>query len=384
MKIKSCLCSHVIETNCLYQLQRNVDTYTHRIGRTGRAGAGRNAVTFIDAKSMGIASGLVELLAGAGQSESIPAWLRGMSHVSNARSLEEGMQIQAGSFIRSENTVEDVVNESFTEQDFRRTAAEGSYGAGKDTSYRAFDEEAYSDSDLDDSDQYNDEMFTDDDTDDELDLSLEDNNTLSSIPEDASFHKQQPSFQLTKAINGGNATIDETPDKDILNSLKNKQLLRFEYIGLFPFHAISHLLMNANTEKNVNMPKILMVAEKPSIAKAIADALSGNRQPRQRRGISRALPVYEFTTDKFLPINEKDSNKSTQCLVRVTSVVGHVYSLGFDVQRGEQMNPRDYFTLPVTKKEEGTTSKLRVVDHLSALAGDSSHLVLWLDCDAVS
>ena len=26
--------------------------------------------------------------------------------------------------------------------------------------------------------------------------------------------------------------------------------------------------------------------------------------------------------------------------------------------------------------------KLRVVDHLKALAGDSDHLVLWLDCDA--
>ena len=36
----------------------------------------------------------------------------------------------------------------------------------------------------------------------------------------------------------------------------------------------------------------------------------------------------------------------------------------------------------MVKKEETTTSKLRVVDHLKALAGDSDHLVLWLDCDA--
>ena len=92
--------------------------------------------------------------------------------------------------------------------------------------------------------------------------------------------------------------------------------------------------------------------------------------------------MYEFTTDKFMPINGEDGN--TKALVRVTSVVGHVYSLAFDF--GENNNgradPREYFKLPVTKKEETTTVKLRVVDHLRALAGDSDHLVLWLDCDA--
>ena len=58
---------------------------------------------------MGIASGLVDLLAGADQSESIPSWLWGMAHVSNARLLEEEMQIQAGSM--QKNAVESVVNE---------------------------------------------------------------------------------------------------------------------------------------------------------------------------------------------------------------------------------------------------------------------------------
>jgi DNA topoisomerase-3 len=128
--------------------------------------------------------------------------------------------------------------------------------------------------------------------------------------------------------------------------------------------------MNTSEKSSNDIPKILMVAEKPSIAKAIAEALSrGNRPPRQRQGISRALPVYEFTTNDFAPVNSK-------CLVRVTSVVGHVYSLGFDVdQKERQRDPRDYFSLPVAKKEEGTTSKLRVVDHLKALSGDSEHLV---------
>ena len=295
------------------------------------------------------------------------------------------MQILAGSSGGAVNADEGILNEEFTEQDFRRTAAEGSYGASKDTAYRSFDEEAYNDLDLKtDIKQLGDDITTITETD--SDSSSSDDDSLKQAERDNLFHRQKPSQELKLAVtrvNGMKGT-DDVPSENVLSSLKN-QRLRFEYIGLYPFEAISPLLMNTADKASNDMPKILMVAEKPSIAKAIADALSGNRQPRQRRGISRALPVYEFTTDKFHPINDNESNQKTRCLVRVTSVVGHVYSLGFDFdQRDKQTNPRDYFTLPVTKKEEGSSSKLRVADHLKALAGDSSHLVLWLDCDAVS
>lgn len=321
-------------------------------------------MTLIDAKSLGIASGLVDLLAGAGQNEFIPAWLQGMAHVSNARSMEDDMQIQAGSSMKSSNSPEEVINEEFTEQDFRRTAAEGSFGVGKDTAYRSFDEEAYSDSDMDELEELGDTT-----TDEEFDSDLEpqsDNESFSQIHIDAAFYRQEPSKQLVKMAS---EDISDTPSKGILNSLKSNQRLRFEYIGLFPFSDISHLLMNTSEKSSNDIPKILMVAEKPSIANAIAEALSrGNRPPRQRR-LTLTLPVYEFTTNDFAPDNSKS-------LVRVTSVVGHVYSLGFDVdQKERQRDPRDYFSLPVAKKEEGTTSKLRVVDHLKALSGDSEHLV---------
>lgn len=356
---------------------KNIDTYTHRIGRTGRAGASGDAVTFIDAKSISIAPGMVDLLSGAGHIESIPAWLQGMAHVANARLLEEEMQIQAGTPTKGSNAFEEVLNEEFSGQDFRRTAAEGSYGADKDTAYRSFDEEAYSDFDTDEELDRYDNTTTYEEMDGNLDYNSG-RDSLSSIPNDASFHRQEPTQPLKKAVNGD---IDDVPNKSILDSLRRYQLLRFEYIGLFPFDDISPLLMNISENSSSDLTKILMVAEKPSIAKAIADALS-HRQPRQRRGISRALPVYEFTTDKFLPINK---DKSTRCLVRVTSVVGHVYSLGFDIDQKEtQCDPRNYFSLPVTKKEEGISSKLRVVDHLKALSGESEHLVLWLDCDPVS
>jgi hypothetical protein len=318
----------------------------------------------------------MDLLTDAGQSDSIPSWLRGQAHINQARSLEEDMKINAGSFGSQVNRSEDDVhNEEFSHQDFRRTAIEGSYGVGKDTSYRSFEDDAYSDDlDLDISDIAMDDDF---DTDEQ---NLVDEQKLVE-DEMATFKRIQPSEELKRAvadING--STVSDTPDKAVLNALsKISQKLRFEYIGLFPFQAISPLLMTSSTKDSKDdRVKILMVAEKPSIAKAIADSLSGKIGAKQRRGISRALPVYEFTTDRFAPANGK------KCLVRVTSVVGHVYSLGFDFDsqnKDQHTDPRAYFRLPVIKKEEVTTSKLRVIDHLKALAGDSEHLVLWLDND---
>lgn len=359
---------------------RDIDTYTHRCGRTGRAGKSGEALTFLDAKSGRLASDLVGLLADAGQSDSTPLWLRGQAHINQARSLEEDMKINAGSFstqVDSESD-DDTHNEEFSEQDFRRTAAEGSYGAGKDTSYHAFEDDAYNDDlDFDISDiAPNDDKFDID----EQNLAHEQNQVEDELV--TTKRIRLPSKELVKAvadING--STIGDMPVKTILDALsKRSQRLRFEYIGLFEFQDIAPLLMtSSSTDSKDNRIKILMVAEKPSIAKAIADSLSGKRGATQRRGISRALPVYEFTTDRFAPANGQ------RCLVRVTSVVGHIYSLGFDFDsqnKDQRTNPRDYFTLPVTKKEESTTSKLRVIDHLKALAGDSEHLILWLDCDA--
>jgi len=358
---------------------RDIDTYTHRCGRTGRAGRSGEAVTLLDAKSGRLASGLVDLLTEAGQSDSIPSWLRGQAHINQARSLEEDMKINAGSLATQvdSGSDDDVHNEEFSQQDFRRTAAEGSYGVGKDTSYRSFEDDAYSDDlDVDMSDIVSDENFDIDEQNLADDQSPVEDDLVTS-------ERIPPSEELLRAIADINgSTISDMPDKAVLNALsRSSQKLRFEYIGLFPFQDISPLLMTSSSKDSKDdRIKILMVAEKPSIAKAIADSLSGKRGANQRRGISRALPVYEFTTDRFAPVNGQ------RCLVRVTSVVGHIYSLGFDFDsqnnKDQRTDPRDYFTLPVTKKEESTTSKLRVVDHLKALAGDSSHLVLWLDCDA--
>ena len=86
----------------------------------------------------------------------------------------------------------------------------------------------------------------------------------------SSYIKRRPSQQLTKAIFDitGSGNIGEKPDKKVMNTLGSRsQLLKFEYIGLFPFSDISPLLMtSSNDNANRDQVKILMVAEKPSIA----------------------------------------------------------------------------------------------------------------------
>jgi DNA topoisomerase IA len=367
---------------------RNLDTYTHRVGRTGRAGASGTAVMLLNWKSLGIANGLLDLLHEADQSA--PAWMVGMAHVSRARQLSEDQQLVGAGREQMNETSE--VNDNFSGQDFRRTAVEGSYGAGRDTSYRSFDDEAYSNESL--IDEKVDLIENEDEAtildsgsnfNESVDCDVEMETTLSSRSD--SFRREAPSKSLVETFRriSGDKEIGNQPDERVLQSLSKKgsdQRLRFEYLGMFSFDIVSPFLMRTKDEgrRDSGMPRILMVAEKPSIAKAIADALSGQRGPRQRRGISRALPVYEFTSTDFEPLNTEDGIP-TRCLITVTSVVGHIFSLGFDTHNQTRPDPADFFRLPVAKQEEGTSSKLRVVDHLRALAGDSDHLVLWLDCD---
>ena len=65
-----------------------------------------------------------------------------------------------------------------------------------------------------------------------------------------------------------------------------------------------------------------MVAEKPSVAKMIAEHLSGGRF-RTRKGQSRANQIFEFIR-YFGPCKQR-------CKIMVTSVVGHIYGLNFEV-----------------------------------------------------
>eukprot|EP00668_Euglena_longa_P014650 GGOE01018648.1.p1 GENE.GGOE01018648.1~~GGOE01018648.1.p1 ORF type:complete len:899 (+),score=203.60 GGOE01018648.1:28-2697(+) len=153
-------------------------------------------------------------------------------------------------------------------------------------------------------------------------------------------------------------SLGDHPDPNVSKFLyRQARRLYFEYRMAF-----------ANTTQFDDAVRVLMVAEKPSVAKAIAEHLSSGKA-RTRTGISKANPVHEFMRNFF----------GKRARIKVTSVVGHVFGLDFKSQR-----PCDealLFDAETVKKVADTAGKCRVVDHLRAEAEQCTYLCLWLDCD---
>ena len=119
------------------------------------------------------------------------------------------------------------------------------------------------------------------------------------------------------------------------------------------------------------LPRVLCVAEKPSVAKVIAQALSGGRQRIRTSAHACMCKLYDFYY-YFPPANSK-------CSVTVTSVLGHVHTLDFEgVHHGD---PANLYGAPVKKVVEDTSSEHGIEAHLAEAAKSCTYLFLWLDCD---
>lgn len=86
----------------------------------------------------------------------------------------------------------------------------------------------------------------------------------------------------------------------------------------------------------------LMVAEKPSLARSLAEILS-HKQYRRRKSSCSACDVYEF--EGQLPVG----GRSVPCFFKMTSVCGHVMSLDFQPQYNNWER-----TDPVSAREQCT------------------------------
>jgi len=120
------------------------------------------------------------------------------------------------------------------------------------------------------------------------------------------------------------------------------------------------------------LPQVLMVAEKPSVARLVAEFLCPHTERlRERRGLSPACPVLEFAA-VFPPTGQRS-------VICVTSVIGHIFQLEFDDRLPKQL--AGIYEAPVVKTFTDSARKARVAEHLQELAEASSHLCLWLDAD---
>ena len=109
---------------------------------------------------------------------------------------------------------------------------------------------------------------------------------------------------------------------------------------------------------------VLHVAEKPSLAAAIAGFLSDG-QLTTRRG---ETDVHEFT-QRF---------RGSPARFRVTSVKGHCFNLDFDEAYRSWDRPPELLFRAGTVK---IPTRGAVLSHLRLEAAGCAHLVLWLDCD---
>jgi DNA topoisomerase IA len=125
--------------------------------------------------------------------------------------------------------------------------------------------------------------------------------------------------------------------------------------------------------EDAGLQRVLCVAEKPSVAKAMALALSGGKQRIRcnTQGLAPMCRLHDFHC--FFP------PARGVCSVTVTSVLGHCHSLDF--AGANHGDPANLFGAHVSKVAEDTTAEHGIEAHLAAAAAGCTYLFLWLDCD---
>ncbi|OQD77661.1 hypothetical protein PENDEC_c002G06544 [Penicillium decumbens] len=119
--------------------------------------------------------------------------------------------------------------------------------------------------------------------------------------------------------------------------------------------------------------KILCVAEKPAIARAVATHMSGGSfQTHAIRG-NQYVKNYEFDFNFGGPWGN--------CSVTMTSVIGHLTGLDFERQYKGWMScpPGSLFEAPV--QESVDKDKLPIAENIRNQARYSKALFIWTDCD---
>lgn len=124
--------------------------------------------------------------------------------------------------------------------------------------------------------------------------------------------------------------------------------------------------------------RVLCVAEKPSIAKAVAEILGGGRVSRRESRI-KYIKNYDFT---FNFGNGSANNKHNlgSCEVTMTSVLGHLTSLDFPPEFGwSKCRPIELFTAPVVTFHN--KQQQQVANNIATEAQRCDRLMIWTDCD---
>ena len=123
------------------------------------------------------------------------------------------------------------------------------------------------------------------------------------------------------------------------------------------------------TDKKIN---ILMIAEKPTIAKTITEILSNNNY--KDNSYKEGWCIYEFNSHfKKIPAH-----------FTISSVAGHIYRQDFlnEHRNWENIDPYDLYKVKTIKKYNYEQYSIDMIEWLQYLAKKQDILCLWLDCDS--
>jgi len=121
------------------------------------------------------------------------------------------------------------------------------------------------------------------------------------------------------------------------------------------------------------MPRVLHVAEKPSVAAELAQIFSRGASPAVKRsGPSKFNPLFDIANQRL---------RGVSCQATVTSVTGHLCELDFGPQHRSwsSCDPSELFDAPVRKLVPAARADIK--QQLEQEARRADWLVLWLDCD---
>ena len=152
-------------------------------------------------------------------------------------------------------------------------------------------------------------------------------------------------------------------------SIENKY--RFDNKNSFTQLVDKTINPNPYTDINDNFVRVLMIAEKPSIAKTIAKILSTKKSFND---FSKKNGWCLYTFNGIF--------KGKNAHFSVSSVAGHLYGTEFlrMHQNVNAIKPEELFDAP-TVKTENNDSSFSIIDNLKNLANNKDILCLWLDCD---
>ncbi|KAI3899021.1 hypothetical protein MKW92_017743 [Papaver armeniacum] len=126
--------------------------------------------------------------------------------------------------------------------------------------------------------------------------------------------------------------------------------------------------------------RVLNVAEKPSVAKAVSEILS-NKRFSTREGRSRYNKIFEFEYTIYGKIVRGIKEPDQLCHMSFTSVTGHLMEMDFEerYRKWGSCDPVNLYELPIRKFVPD--DKLDIKRTLEEEARRCDWLILWLDCD---